>query len=59
MGIEHVSLGSDYDGTVRVAFDTSELAALTQALVDRGFSEADIRAVMGENMLRVLRARLP
>lgn len=58
VGEDHVSLGSDYDGSVRTSFDTSELAALTQALLDAGVTEAQIRKVMGENMLRVLRARL-
>ena len=58
LGVEHVALGSDYDGSVTVGFDTSELAALTAALMRGGASEADIRAVMGENMIRVLRARL-
>ena len=58
MGVEGVSLGSDFDGTVRVALDTSELAAITSALLDAGMEEADIALVMGENMVRVLRARL-
>lgn len=58
VGEDAVSYGSDYDGTVRVGFDTSELAALTQAMLDAGLSEAQIRKVAGENMLRVLRARL-
>ncbi|MFV2053098.1 dipeptidase [Aliiroseovarius sp. YM-037] len=58
VGEDHVSLGSDFDGSVRTAFDTSELAALTQALLDAGLPESQIRKVMGENMLRVLRARL-
>ncbi len=58
VGEDHVSYGSDYDGTVTTAFDTSELAALTQALMAAGLSEAQIRKVSGENMVRVLRARL-
>ncbi|MEM1430761.1 MAG: membrane dipeptidase [Pseudomonadota bacterium] len=58
LGEDHVSLGSDYDGAVAVSFDASELAALTQALMDAGLTEAQIRKVAGENMLRVLRARL-
>ena len=58
MGVEGVSLGSDFDGTVRVALDTSELAAITGALLDAGMDEADIALVMGGNMVRVLRARL-
>ncbi|WP_461428183.1 dipeptidase [Gymnodinialimonas sp.] len=58
LGVDHVSLGSDYDGSVTVGFDTSELAALTDALLRAGATEDQVRAVMGGNMLRVLRARL-
>ena len=58
VGIDHVSLGSDFDGSVATAFDTSEMPALTQALMAAGLTETQIRKVMGENMLRVLRARL-
>ncbi len=58
VGVDHVSLGSDYDGSVTVGFDTSQLAALTQALLDQGATEDQVRAVMGGNMMRVLRARL-
>ncbi|MCA0869673.1 dipeptidase [Seohaeicola saemankumensis] len=58
VGEDHVSLGSDFDGAVETAFDTSELAALTSALLDAGLSEEQVRKVMGGNMVRVLRARL-
>lgn len=58
VGEDHVSLGSDFDGAVTTALDASELAAVTQAMLDAGLSEAQIRKVAGENMLRVLRARL-
>lgn len=56
VGIDHVGLGSDFDGAVTTAFDTSQLAPVTQALIDRGFSPDEIRKVMGGNVLRVLRA---
>ncbi len=59
LGEDHVSLGSDFDGSVTTGFDVSELSALTQALLDADISEAQIRKVMGENMVRVLRERLP
>lgn len=59
MGLDHIALGSDFDGTVITTFDTSELAALTQAMLDEGFSEDEIRAVMGGNMRRYLLAQLP
>ncbi|WP_084582125.1 dipeptidase [Sphingomonas azotifigens] len=56
VGIDHVGLGSDFDGAVTTGFDASQLAVVTQALVDRGFSEQEIAKVMGGNVLRVLRA---
>ena len=59
MGLEHIALGSDYDGAVTTSLDTSELAALTQAMLDQDFTEEEIRAVMGGNMLRFLREQLP
>lgn len=54
VGIAHVGLGSDFDGAVTTAFDTSELALVTQALIDRGFSDSEIAAVMGGNVIRLL-----
>lgn len=59
LGVEHIALGSDYDGAVTTSFDTSELAALTQAMLDQDFTEDEIRAVMGGNALRFLREQLP
>ncbi len=58
VGIEHVALGSDYDGATTVRFDTSKLVQVTQALMDAGFSEDEIRAAMGGNAIRVLREGL-
>ncbi|PIE12591.1 MAG: peptidase M19 [Rhodobacterales bacterium] len=58
IGEDHISLGSDFDGSVGTAFDTSELPALTHALLEHGLSETQIEKVMGGNMMRVLRARL-
>ncbi|WP_171239444.1 dipeptidase [Ruegeria sp. HKCCA5491] len=58
VGEDHVSLGSDYDGSVETAFDTSELAALTSALLYEGLTEDQIRKVMGGNMVRVFRQQL-
>lgn len=56
VGIEHVALGSDYDGATTVRFDTSQLTQVTQALLDEGFTHAEVRSAMGGNALRVLRA---
>jgi microsomal dipeptidase-like Zn-dependent dipeptidase len=52
VGIEHVALGSDFDGSVTVPFDAAHLAELTGALLHEGFSAAEIQAVMGGNALR-------
>ncbi|WP_338242240.1 dipeptidase [Aurantiacibacter hainanensis] len=54
VGVEHVALGSDFDGSVTTRFDTAQLAQVTQALLDDGWSEEEIRAAMGGNALRVL-----
>ena len=58
VGIDHVALGSDYDGATTVRFDTSQLVQVTQALLDEGFTEDEIRAAMGGNALRVIDAGL-
>ncbi len=59
VGEDHVSLGSDFDGTVTTSFDGSEMAVITQALLDANLSEQQIRKVMGENMLVYLQTYLP
>ena len=59
VGEEHVALGSDYDGATSVYFDTSELSVLTQALLNEGLNEKQIRAVMGGNQIRFFQKYLP
>ena len=59
VGEDHISLGSDFDGTVTTSFDGSEMAVITQALLDANLSEQQIRKVMGENMLTYLQTYLP
>lgn len=59
VGEDHISLGSDYDGTVTTGFDTSELVALTDELLKAGFSDVQIRKVMGGNMQQFLANYLP
>lgn len=59
VGADHVALGSDFDGSTQVPFDTSDLVYLTQALMDIGLSNGDISKVMGGNMLRFLLNNLP
>lgn len=58
LGVEHIALGSDYDGSTTVPFDVSELAVLTAALRARGIADDDIRSVMGGNQARFLRDNL-
>jgi len=57
-GIEHVGIGSDFDGTEivpRGLEDVSKMPNLTEALLKRGYSEEDIKKIMGGNFLRVVR----
>ena len=56
-GIEHVGLGSDFDGAVPVPFDASGLVLLTEALIDTGFGDDEIAKVMGGNARRLLGGR--
>jgi len=58
-GVDHVGLGSDFDGATTTPFDTSELALITQGLVDADFSAEDISKIMGANVRRVLAQVLP
>lgn len=59
MGVAHVALGSDFDGAVAEPFDAAGLPLVTQALKKQGFSDADVRAIMGENALKFLAKNLP
>jgi len=59
MGPDAVALGSDYDGTVETSLDTSELAIITQELINSGMDETTIRKVMGENARAFFLANLP
>jgi microsomal dipeptidase-like Zn-dependent dipeptidase len=59
VGAEHLALGSDFDGAVTTAFDTTALAAIVDGLLKGGFRDDEIRGVMGENALRVLGETLP
>ncbi|WP_439534630.1 dipeptidase [Polymorphobacter sp.] len=58
MGIDHVGLGSDFDGAVTTGFDAAHIDAVTAALLRAGLGEAEIGKVMGGNALRLLRAGL-
>jgi microsomal dipeptidase-like Zn-dependent dipeptidase len=58
-GIDHVGLGSDFDGTITSPFDTTGLPMLTEALLTAGLSREDVAKIMGGNVRRVLAANLP
>jgi microsomal dipeptidase-like Zn-dependent dipeptidase len=58
-GVEHVGLGSDFDGAVPVPFDATGLVTLTDALLDIGLDDDAIRKVMGGNVRRLLAETLP
>jgi membrane dipeptidase len=58
-GVDHVGLGSDFDGvsgaTPQGIDSAADLPKITQALFDRGYSAEDIRKILGGNLLRVFR----
>ena len=58
-GLDHVGLGSDWDGAVQAIVDAAGTAHLVDALLEEGFAADEIRRVMGDNAIRVLRETLP
>jgi membrane dipeptidase len=56
-GVDHVGLGSDFDGAVMPLGmqDVTHLPQITEALLRKGYSEDDIRKILGENTLRVMK----
>jgi membrane dipeptidase len=56
-GVDHVGLGSDFDGvsgaTPQGMNSAADLPKITQALLDRGYSAGDIKKILGGNLLRV------
>lgn len=59
VGVDHVALGSDFDGATHTRFDATGLVLVTEALLAAGFSAAETRQIMGENVLWLLLAELP
>jgi len=59
VGVAHVALGSDFNGTVHAPFDSTGLAQITEGLQHAGFSDTDIAAIMGGNVRDLLLANLP
>ncbi|HYU97393.1 MAG TPA: dipeptidase [Pyrinomonadaceae bacterium] len=59
VGVDHVGIGSDFDGvqsTLSDLADISQLPNLTRELLRRGYSESDVDKILGGNMLRVMKA---
>jgi membrane dipeptidase len=57
-GADHVGLGSDFDGVDSLPVgidDVSDMPKITAALLERGYAPEDVRKILGENLLRVLR----
>jgi membrane dipeptidase len=56
-GVDHVGLGSDFDGVSQLpegVRDVTDLVYIAQGLLDRGYSDADVTKMLGGNMLRVM-----
>jgi membrane dipeptidase len=55
-GVDHVGLGSDFDGA-NMPYgmeDATKLPKITEALLQKGYSEGDVKKILGENTLRVM-----
>lgn len=59
MGVQHVALGSDFDGAIRAPFDTRGVVLITAGLLEAGMPAADVALVMGRNTLDFLLRNLP
>jgi membrane dipeptidase len=58
IGVDHVGLGSDFDGinsTPRELNDVADMPLITKALIERGYSKKDIKKILGENFIRVFK----
>ena len=58
VGVDHVGIGSDWDGISTVPAgleDVSRMPDLTAALLERGYSEQDVKKILSGNFLRVMR----
>ena len=58
-GIDHVGIGSDFDGGGTLLKDVMELPKITERLLERGYGEGEVKKILGENFLRVLSEVLP
>lgn len=57
-GVDHVALGSDFDGAIAEPFDVTGLGLLIDALIDSGFGEDDIAKIMGGNAIKLFTGAL-
>ena len=59
IGIDYVGLGSDFDGITinpKQLDDAADFPKITEALLQRGYAEEDVKKILGTNFLRVLKA---
>ena len=57
-GVDHIGIGSDFDGITQTVQDLDNVSTyprLTAELMKRGYSDADVKKILGENILRVMR----
>ena len=59
VGVDHVALGSDFDGATTMPFDVTGIPLITEALIRAGFSDRAIGQIMGGNVERLLSVTLP
>ncbi len=59
VGVEHIGLGSDFDGSVKAPFDTGGEALITEALLNENFTDEEIAKIMGGNVVKLLSENLP
>lgn len=58
VGVDHLALGSDWDGMIKTPDgmrDASDMPALTQLFLDRGYDEDEVEKILGLNFMRVFR----
>jgi microsomal dipeptidase-like Zn-dependent dipeptidase len=59
VGIDYVALGSDFDGNVQTPFDVSNIGSITEHLLTEGYSKQEVKKIMGQNIVNLLRNTLP
>jgi len=59
IGVDHVGLGSDFDGSITAPIDVSGEALITEALMNNGFTDEEIIKIMGGNIIKLLNENLP